>query len=79
MLKEVLSSRAKQRLILAARAMDKSEEKSLALIHEEVDALTAPDISVIELATGVVSIVGQRMMKKPAAIIAGIEELLRKR
>ncbi|MFZ5535044.1 MAG: hypothetical protein ACOY3M_02725 [Patescibacteria group bacterium] len=79
MLKEVLSSRAKQRLILAARAMDKSEEKSLALITEEVDAITQPNVPAIEMATGIVSIVGQRMMKKPAAIVAGIEELLRKR
>ncbi len=58
MLKEILSSRAKQRLILAARAMDKSEEKSLALITEEVDAIMQPNVPAIEMATGIVSIVG---------------------
>ena len=79
MLKEILSSRTKQRLILSLRAMDKSEEKSLALITEEVDAITQPDVPAIEMVTGIVSIVGQRMLKKPTAIVAGIEELLRKR
>lgn len=79
MLKEVLSSRTKQRLILAARAADKSEEQSRLLIDNEVDALTAPDVSTVELATGLMTIVGQRMMKKPAALAAGLEELLNKR
>ncbi len=79
MLKELLPTRTKQRLILAVRAAVKCEEESALLIDNEVDALSKSDVPSIELATGVVSIVGQRIMKKPVALIAGAEEFFRKR
>lgn len=79
MLKEVLSSRTKQRLILAARAADKSERESTLMMQNEADDLLKPGVPVVGLATGIVSIVGQRLMKKPTALVAGAEEFFKKR
>lgn len=79
MLKEVLSSKTKQRLIMAARAADSSERESTYLIENEAEALLKSGVPIVDLATGLVSVVSQRVMKKPIALIAGAEEFFRSR
>jgi len=79
MLKVWLSSRTKQRLIMAARAADLHERESAYFIENEAEGLLNPGVPMVELATGLFSIIGQRVMKKPSAFIAGAEEFFRKK
>lgn len=79
MLKELLSSRAKQRLIFAARAVDKSRERSREFMVEEAAVLDDPSATVAEMCSATVAVIGHRVMELPTAVVAGAEELLRKR
>lgn len=76
---DLLSSRAKQRLILSARAMDKSRERSQEFIDAELSILDDPTSTTVEMCTGVVSAIGHRTMEIPTSFVAGAEEFFRRR
>ena len=79
MLKELLSSKTKQRLILAARAVDKSRQRSRESILEEAAVLDDPRATLVEMCTATVAAMGHKVVEIPNALIAGAEELVKKR
>jgi len=79
MLKELLPTRTKQRLILAARAADHSRKWSREAMEEEAAVLDDPHATAVEMCSATVAVIGHRVMEMPVAVIAGTRELLRKR
>lgn len=76
---DVLPTRVSQRMLLSARAIDRSVRTSDENIAEEVRIIRDPQTSIVEMVTGGVSVHAQRALKWPVALIAGAEELFRKR
>lgn len=76
---DVLPTRTTQRLRLAARMADQSLRKSEEAIDEECGVINDPRTPLMEVATSVISVKAQRTLKWPVALVAGAEELFRKR
>lgn len=76
---DVLSSRTKQRFILAARAADHSRTISREFIDAELSMLDDPHATSVEMCTSVVSAVGQMVIEVPVAVVVGAGELFRRR
>lgn len=71
--------RGRERLNRAVRKVDETEWRIRQEIRDGADnLLNDPNATPVELFTEVVFILGQRTIKWPAAIIAGVEEFFKK-
>ncbi|MCL4200729.1 hypothetical protein KJZ67_05330 [Patescibacteria group bacterium] len=70
---------ARERLNRAVRKIDEVEWRARQDIRDGADnVLSDPNATAVELVSEVIFIIGQRAVKWPVAIIAGVEEFFKK-